>query len=50
MSKLFEMFKSLISTDDQAQRREEEAYLAQAVDNYDLERRMRVIDRGQRYL
>ena len=50
MSKLFEIFKSLMSVDDQAQRREEEAYLAQAVDNYDLERRMRVIDRGQRYL
>jgi hypothetical protein len=49
MSKIFELLKSLVANDEQYQRRAEEAYLAQSVDNYDLERRMRQIDRGQRW-
>jgi Protein of unknown function (DUF3563) len=50
MSKLLELLKSLVtSDDDQYRRRAEEAYLAQSVDNYDLERRMRQIDRGLRW-
>lgn len=49
MSKFIEMLKSLVIGDDDSQRRAEEAYLAQSVDNYDLERRMQRIDRGQRW-
>ena len=48
MSKLLEFFKALISIDESSQARDE-AYLAEAVDNYDLERRMREIDRGRRF-
>lgn len=49
MSKLFEILKSFVVTDDDFQRRADEAYLAEAVDTYDLERRMRQIDRGERW-
>ena len=47
MSKLLEFVRALI-TPDALSRNRDEAYLAEAVDNYDLERRMRFIDRGQR--
>jgi hypothetical protein len=49
MSKLFELLKSLVASGDDFQRRAQEAYLAESVDNYDLERRMKRIDRGQRW-
>ena len=48
MSKFLELLKGLIINDRAFERRAEEAYLAQAVDNNDLERRMRQIDRGYR--
>jgi hypothetical protein len=49
MSKIFELLKALVADDQDMERRAQEAYLAQAVDNYDLERRMRNIDRGYRW-
>jgi len=50
MSKLLEMLKSLVSShDEEYRRRAEEAYLAKSADNYDLERRMRQIERGLRW-
>lgn len=48
MSKFIQLLKALIVSDRELERRAEEAYLAQAVDNQDLERRMRQIDRGYR--
>lgn len=47
MSKLLEIVRALMAPDALARSRDE-AYLAEAVDNYDLERRMRIIDRADR--
>jgi hypothetical protein len=47
MSKLLELIKALIPTIEQQHARDE-AYLAESVDIYDLERRMREIDRRGR--
>jgi Protein of unknown function (DUF3563) len=44
MSKFIEIIKSLLPSNE-TQRARDEAYLAQAVDIYDLERRMEEIDR-----
>ncbi|MDM0114054.1 DUF3563 family protein [Variovorax sp. J22R133] len=45
MTKLFKLVKDLLSMDQILQARDE-AYLAEAADTFELERRMREIERG----
>jgi len=45
VTKLIDLLKSFVASADTMAQRRAEAYLAEAVDNVDLERRMRELDR-----
>jgi hypothetical protein len=48
MTKLIDLLKSFVASAETLNQRRAEAYLAQSVDNFDLERRMRELERRPR--